>query len=210
MIQFARILDVKPLHYVGDAQDLSNVGYDMFVPKFNADFIEALVNVNYRKISKSVFTVAELPGDIEDNFTKYSLIQGESFAGMMTIFNTPEDGISHLDLIRNISIPNGLQFLLPTGTYGEMCTRSSNFPQDTEVTLGYIDNSYTYGSCFQVKIIEQNTTIRIYENEKLGQLILREYIKPEAKEISIDVFENSPETLERRLLRNGGIGSTGR
>lgn len=210
MIQFAKLLDVISINYVGDEQDLSNVGYDMFVPKFNNQFLEFLEKANFRKNSNSKMYITQLPKKEDDLFTKYNILQNNTFVGIITIYDNEKDGISYMDICRNISIPNGHMFLLPKNHYGELCTRSSNFPQDTEVTLGYIDNSYTFGSCFQIKIIEDNTTIKIYENEKIAQMILREYVKPETKELSLVEFEQLEEVKYRRKLRDGGFGSTGR
>lgn len=209
MIQYTKILDVNDIFYTGDAKDLSNAGYDMYIPKFNSDFLDSLKKLNTdQELNKELFIV-KLPNKIDDNFVKYHLMDNKNnMVGIIVKYDNNENN-SYIELHKNISIPSGIQFLFPEQYYGELCTRSSNFKKDEEIVLGYIDNSYTFGTGFQVKLIN-NEKIRVYENEKFVQLILRKYEKPEMKQLSFGEFENTKEVIERRHLRSGGFGSSGR
>lgn len=218
-----KVLDVQSMKF-GSEHD---AGYDMYVPKFTTEFLKALLTHPSNKKINTFLCVLD-NGDTVDNFAKLAefelVFEIESLFLYETVnVENPSNGdrihtrstpvLSYQNKTINVfdlvSIPTGLQLLLPKNVWGEMCNRSSNFAKNLNVVIGYIDNPYTYLTAFQIHPINFGKPAVFEAETRIAQLILRPHIKPLYIHHSYQSFEEDSTVKYRREKRDGGFGSTG-
>lgn len=189
-----KILNVQSLKY-GSEDD---AGYDMYLPKFDMNFLYAIKEKNTKLSHRDLI----LKQDGTQEVLAVSIFDENGVVIMIYSLNT-------FKIFRPIAIPTGIQFLMPEGYWGEMCNRSSNFSKNLNVVTGYIDNTYTFGSAFQINPIDFSIPIYLEAETRIAQLILRPQIKPSNVHHNFEHFENCQNVIENRQKRAGGFGSTG-
>lgn len=205
-----KILDVQSMKF-GSEDD---AGYDMYLPKITTNFTKALINHPSNKHLNVYIMTIILDGSKRELEFEDLAIFPDIALDRLLITNKTGEIIFHyenniIQISDLISIPTGLQLLLPKNVWGEMCNRSSNFGKNLNVVIGYVDNTYTYGTAFQVHPINFKNTIVLEPETRIAQLILRPQIKPLYVHNSFESFENDHLTINNREKRSGGFGSTG-
>lgn len=191
-LKYSKLVEVNNIKS-GTSQD---AGYDLYLPKITTNFVSLLLERNPKLYVFShqlinMFSGQYLSIDIKNHQNK-------------SVFVLKNNVIS---LFKPIAIPSGIQLLLPEGIWAALDNRSSNFGKNFDVKLGYIDNSYTFGTAFQITPIDFDEPVNIEVETRIGQLILHKLIKPESEEI--EFFDLNPKVIENRQVRLGGFGSTG-
>ena len=201
-----KILDVQSLKF-GTEHD---AGYDMFIPKITTNFLKLLLerNENIGIFSMTLVTGEENPENWKElkdtEIISLDINTNDCFdLATLTLRN------KILTITSAISIPTGLQILMPDGIWGELCNRSSNFTKNLNIVTGYIDNSFTFGSAFQLHPINPNKPIILETETRIAQIILRPQIKPKNTQHNFQHFENLGSVKQKREIRSGGFGSTG-
>ncbi len=113
------------------------------------------------------------------------------------------------NIFKNVQIPTGIAILIPKDYYITVNPKSSNFHNNYTVIEGFIDENYTYG--FSVQLQKLDCPIQLKINQKFAQILLKksEFVE-NMREISLDDFNEHPEVLKRREVRQGGFGHTGK
>ena len=201
-----KILDVKSLKFVTE----HDAGYDMYIPKITTNFLKLLIE---RNKNLGIFSMVLSTG--EQNPENWKELKDTEIISLDLDDNDyPDLGTLKLSnniltIYKPISIPTGIQFLMPEGIWGEMCNRSSNFSKNLNIVTGYIDNSFTFGSAFQLHPINPNKPIILEPETRIAQIILRNQIKPMQTHHSFEHFEHLGPVKQKREIRSGGFGSTG-
>lgn len=203
-LHFSKVLNVNSPF----KKNLDDAGWDMYIPKIDDNLIELILKSNPKW--KSLGHKPNIP--IHTLTTEYQYCE---FDGILFIDEHGHESLiltddGHYVILKPINIPSGIQFLLPDGYYGELCSRSSNFKNNFNIITGRIDNPYTFNCGFQINLVNPFHFAIVEENTRIGQLILRHNIVNfEMSEIDLDEFENNIEVDNKRNKRTGGFGSTG-
>lgn len=199
-LKFTKFVDVlSPLginqqNLSGIVSTYPNVGVDLYMPKFTEEFINEIIKANDGCILQSY--INEPPE--EQFFEIYR--DGE----IVMYF---EQGKYYIN--DKIQIPSGIGILIPTGYHLELLPKSSAFHNEFELTLGLIDACYTYGFGFQFKTFSK--IIEIAPDQKVSQFVVRKSeIVSELEEVKLTDWDCLKEIEERRIIRTGGFGSTGK
>ena len=208
-IKFSKIFDVKsPLGTNQVKQTgFNNIGVDLYFPNPTIEFFKAIIKANEKIVDKNPVIVYE---DVDSNTIKMVHIVHKDSCGSCHPLLTFENG-KYL-IHKNLQIPTGIQFLIPRGYTIEICPKSSNFHNNYNVILGYIDENYTFGCGAQIiRLSEYEPTICLEPNQKFCQIILRksEFID-ELQEVNPEDWDNNIDVYDRQKSRSGGFGSTGK
>ena len=193
-----KILDVQTMKFGTDLDS----GYDLYIPKFNEDFFKQLKKRNpeysYRDLILDTYDA-----NIENKKILSIIVINKHGNTVMRYSNS----IFHI--FKPITIPTGLQFLLPDGYYGELRNRSLNFGKNFDVKTGIIDNSYTFDTGFQLTPIDFEYEVKLETETRIGQIILLPLYKPNHVHHVFEHFEKLGPVISKRKYRSGGFGSTG-
>lgn len=194
-----KILDVQSMKF----GTILDSGYDLYLPEFNEDFLVQLKKRN------PLYSYRDLVLDQHND----PHIENKKILSVLIINNYDESVMLYsserLHIYKPITIPTGMQFLLPDGYYGELRNRSSNFGKNFDIKTGIIDNSYTYDTGFQLTPIDFSAPTFIDAETRIAQIILLPLYKPQNVHYAFPHFEQLGGVIEKREQRTGGFGSTG-
>lgn len=178
-----------------DVGNVSDSGYDIFVAELSQIIIDKILEIN-KKLELYINNENEIQ------------------------FRNKLDGKLVLQYIKDqklykingyLMLPTGIQFLFPNNIYGRICNRSSNSKYNINIIEATIDNQHSNNCCFQIAKLDPNDVIIFNAGDRIAQLILATYIKPNIKHLSTKEFNDNNFVKENRLVRSGnGIGSTGK
>lgn len=202
-IEFTKFLDVKsPIGFEqrNETKDNYSIGTDVYVPRFDNDFIHACLSLNNKLYEDLTF----------DLDTKE--FQTSNYTVVARIFERKEEQAKLLNIYYPFTVPTGIGILLPQNKWCSLNSKSSNFNNKYTVVHGTIDMNYTYGCGVQIipLPLPSGMVTTISEDQKFAQLIIHS-ANPIQKMIEIDSDEwNEMEEIQYlRGIRTGGFGSTG-
>lgn len=157
-------------------------GFDLFIPEFTEAFKKAFYKFNPQ---------------LEDG----CFHNHEFHDNKLWITNT-----------NKFAIPSGITIDYPSGIYGTIENRSSNWKRDILVQRDICDNSYTGdGHVTQCIKTNPNMVIVLKPGERISQLVLHNLIDiDEPTFINYEEFQTLETVVNKRQHRDGGFGSSGK
>jgi len=97
-------------------------------------------------------------------------------------------------------IDTGIAFTVPTGTYGQLSSRSGLSVKGSVVGAGVIDRDYTGHVKVLLFNLSPTSTLEVKKNDRVAQLIIKKISTPDVKLV---------QSLTDTSRGAGGFGSTG-
>lgn len=114
-------------------------------------------------------------------------------------------------IFQPITIPSGICFDCPPDINFDIRPKSSCMKNGYQVIYGTCDEDYTYGVGVQVKPLQFDVPFVLSVDQKFAQCIFyKRTCNVELNEFSVAQFENVQSVKDKRTMRTGGFGSTGK
>lgn len=196
---FSKLFDTKSPRGINQTKESGNMytsaGVDVYMPRLSSEFIDAISKSNEGSRVVSLGNSVH----IMDGDNKKLMFSRET-----------ENGKTQYIILGKIQIPLGIAVIIPEGYHLDLRSKSSNFKSGYTSVTGLIDDNYTFGMGVQIIPLVANAII-IDADQKIAQLTM---IKTEKimcmNEMEYSQFEQLREVSDRRNVRVGGFGSTGK
>lgn len=200
---------------IKEQKNPGDAGNDVYMPQFDSDILNILENRGFKVVINGMSQYEDVSKSVVKPMVTKARIYDKK--KLIAIY---EDLKWYI--FEKINIPVGLAFNLPEGYYAAIDNRSSNFKNNFNVVLGYIDNEYTYGIGAQLFPIDKsfwniigfktksNAPIVISSGDRIAQIIFTQLSQTRLTGIPVDHFEQQKTVINKRDLRTGGFGSTGK
>lgn len=207
-----------------------SAGIDVYMPLMSKKFLDELVKTLPQGVECQVEILdkpKQLVIDVPD-ITQLSAVIDNIVAGLgdnkvsIIFLHANTERYDALEIIfgrsmiatfrmpSKIQIPLGLCFDIPKGYHFDLRSKSSNFKYGFTSVTGLIDANYTYGIGLQY-LSFTGFSEHIKSNDKVAQLVLIETtIIDEFNELSPETFAKLDSVIDKRHIRTGGFGSTGK
>lgn len=201
-LKFTKFFKTKsPLTSFNDENLFNDIGVEIYLPPVSYGFILVLLNIYKNHKFKVNFKSNKIGNEIE----KFIIYKDSFFKTKLFEY----DGENYI-IYDNIQIPTGIGLLIPKGYHIDLRSKSSNFTNYFTSVTGLIDETYTYGCGIQIIKLSKDKLI-LKPEIKISQIVL---IKSnpigKMEEVDLDVWNNMQEVNQKRILRTGGFGSTGK
>lgn len=212
------------------AKENPSAGIDVYMPLMSKKFLDELVKTlpqgvecQVEILDKPKQLVIDVPdvtqlGAVIDNIVaglgdnkvsiRFLYAGATHYLEMEIIFDKSMIATFRMPIL--VQIPLGLCFDIPKGYHFDLRSKSSNFKNGFTSVTGLIDANYTYGIGLQYTSFT-GFSEHIKSNDKVAQLVLIETtIIDEFDELSPETFAKLETVIDKRTVRTGGFGSTGK